>query len=86
MATDVFQVLKSSTIQSIFKDEWQYLVDHRWEVAEKNTSFLILLDADRLSLHHLDQIQRMIQAEKKAVAEAEKKKARSINLTGGCIR
>jgi hypothetical protein len=83
---DVFQVLKSSTIQSIFQEEWQYIVDHRWEFAQNKPSYLILLDSDQMSLKHLDDIQRMIQAEKAAIAkkedEAQKKVRSGSSLTG----
>jgi hypothetical protein len=75
---DIFQVLKSSTIQIIFKPEWDYVVDHRWDIATNNPQWLILLDSDHMSLHHLDQIQRLIQAEK-----GEKVRAASgASLTG----
>jgi hypothetical protein len=84
---DVFQVLKSSLIQSVFTEEWQYIVDHRWFFAEKKPDFLILLDADKLSLWHLDQIQRMIQSDRaeKAKQEADaQKKVRDVSqFTGG---
>jgi hypothetical protein len=71
---DHFRVLKRETIQAVFKDEFQYIVDHRWDIATQNANWLILLDGDRMSLHHLDQIQRRIRAEKASAAKAEEEK------------
>jgi hypothetical protein len=78
--TDVFQVLRSSTIESIFVEEWQYIVDHRWFFAEKKPEFLILLDADKMSLWHLDQIQRMIQSDRAVIAKQMEEANRKVRV------
>jgi hypothetical protein len=77
---DHFQVLKQSTIQSIFEEEYQWMKDKRWWLAENNQANMLLLpDADKMSLHHLNQVLQWIQAERNEIAkklEDEQRKKR----------
>jgi hypothetical protein len=88
--SDPFQVLRWDIVKTIFAEEVEYLKARRWDFAQHKPDFLIALNADLISLHHLDQIRRMIDIEAKEKAKAEedaKKKVRDgTSLTGGYIR
>jgi hypothetical protein len=85
---DHFQVLKQSTIQSVFEDEYHWIKQNRWNLADSNQSnFLLLLDADQMSLHHLNQVRQWMAAEVAAKIKAEQRKASNpAALSGGYIR
>lgn len=85
--TDVFQVLRWELVKNIFADEVEYLRQRRWDFAQYKPDFLVALNADLFSLHHLDQIRHMMDADKAEIEkqEAEKLKKSRIdpsNLTG----
>lgn len=85
---DHFQTLKQSTIHSLFGEEYQWMIENRWNLAEHNSEYLLLLDADKMSLFHLAQIRKWMEgeaAEKAKKLEDEQKKVRNIDprsLTG----
>jgi hypothetical protein len=85
--TDVFQCLKLSTIKELFPEELRYIKDHIWQYAATNGSVLPLLNDDKLSLLHLEQIHRQIEADKVALAkkleDEQRKKRDPSQLTGG---
>jgi hypothetical protein len=76
---------------TLFENEWQWMKDHRWQIAETHATFLILLDANKMSLFHLDQVRRWMaeEAAQKVKAEEDTKKVArpsGASLTGGYIR
>jgi hypothetical protein len=88
---DHFQVLKASTIQTLFEDEFLWMKNNRWKLAENNqANMLLLFDADKMSLHHLNQVRQWMIAEEtakvRAEEEAQKKVRSGANLTGGLSR
>jgi uncharacterized protein with von Willebrand factor type A (vWA) domain len=88
---DHFQVLKACTIQSLFEDEFLWLKQNRWNLADHNQSnMLLLFDTDSMSLHHLNQVRQWMQAEVaakvKSEQEAQRKASNPAALSGGYIR
>lgn len=88
---DHFQVLKQSTIQSLFEDEYLWMKRNRWWMAANHqANMLLLLGADNMSLHHLNQVRQWMQAEKNEIAkkdeEAKLEVRDSSSLTGGYNR
>jgi hypothetical protein len=67
--TDFFQCLKLTTIKEMFPLELQYIKDHVWDYARTNSAVLLLLNDDKLSLHHLEAIHRQMEADKVAIAK-----------------
>jgi hypothetical protein len=67
-------------VKTIFAEELDYLTRRRWDFAQHKPDFLLALNSDLFSLRHLDEIHRMMDAEKATQAQAEKDKAK--NLTG----
>lgn len=88
--TDHFQCLKLSTIKELFPEELAYIQEHRWEYAATNSTVLLLLNDDKLSLFHLESIHRQIEVDKAAAARKEEEKNRKVrdssSLTGGYNR
>jgi hypothetical protein len=74
-------VLRWDIVNDIFVEEVEYLKARRWDFAQHKPDFFAALNADLFSLHHLDQIKKMIDAEK---AEAAKKASTSV--TGNYLR
>lgn len=56
--------IKTSLLQSLFAEEWKYLVDHRWEVVAHKPEYLTLLSNDKFTVSDLNELQRMMEAEK----------------------
>ena len=80
-----FQVLRWDIVKTIFAEEVEYLKAKRWDFAQHKPDFFVALNVEAFSLHHLDQIHRMMDAEKAAIhkrLEDEQRKATSgANLT-----
>lgn len=84
--TDVFQVLRWEIAKDIFSEEIEYLKQRRWDFAQHKPDFLVTLNADLISLRHLDEIRRMMDNEKaeiiKKLEEEQRKKRDPSQLTG----
>jgi hypothetical protein len=65
--TDFFQTLKLSTIKELFPEEFAYIVNHAWDYAKTNSTVLLLLNDDKLSLNHLESIHNRIESDKAAI-------------------
>jgi hypothetical protein len=88
---DHFQVLKASTIKAIFEDEFLWMKQNRWNLAENHqANMLLLFDTDSMSLHHLNQLRQWMAAEAaakvKAEQEVQKRASNPAALSGGYIR
>lgn len=80
--SDPFQVLRWEIVKDIVAEEVSYLIDHRWDFAQHKSDFFAALTCNSFSLHHLDQIRRMMNDEKAEIAKREADKAKQ-SVTGG---
>jgi hypothetical protein len=78
--TDIFQTLKLSTIEKLFPEEFAYIQDHVWEYAATNSTVLLLLNSDQLSLAHLESIHHKLEADKADKAKAEQEANRKVRI------
>jgi hypothetical protein len=84
--SDPFQVLPWEVVRDIFTEEVEYLKVNRWKFAQQKADVFVALHSKCFSLHHLDQIRRMIETEKaeiqKKLEEEQRRSRNPAALTG----